>query len=756
MSFSLEEMQSLMKRTAPADKPKPIEVRATPSAEAEKFVRSRLPNLPDEVMQRILPRVERLMPQIRERSAKPLPGLSTHTPPGGNVPTPGTFPSQTGEIFPGQQQTTGRTDDFLAFAPMVGGVAAPMIGSALVAGPVGPGALLGMSVLGAGAGGAVNQSISGKAEPTLEEKGKAIAAEMALEFAGGKVVEGLGFGARVLRGNARVARETAEAIRRFGVQPALHDISDTPIVEGGRRVLGSFPILRKHFRKRLEETRKAFDTKTDEFIEELSPDTLLYRRLYSSGQLEEAAKVNEGIAKGGFESLGAGYEVMRNVQRDRWSALRARATEVERASGGAFVTDMPYTATRMRQVLDDLELEQVVTRDGALTDLAKGDPVGEAASFIVGLSKKEANQNFTGLIALKRRVSQRIDSFSDSPTAAQYLTRVKEGIEEDIEALLRGQPELRVLYDDANAVSSEFLMLLGDLVGRRTRTFQRGGGREAFRGGATQEGATTLANAGSRDPIEIIDTLARKGTPRELGQLFSVISRARGEDGARRMFGDVLARKLGRALDGSVKEAVEKGADPTYSPQNFLKLMGLDDPGSPQYAATLEMFKRAGINPRRAQDLGTVMQALFGTKNPKVSDFIARRGLLGGAASIISGATGGLAASTASGTGMIGPVAFFILGRSYSKWMTSPSRARLVVLAADGSAQTTARARALSSLLTDHEIWVQATEDERRVISEARNKLKTQNGRRELFNQIDKEFDFSGLNRNRNSTGSSR
>lgn len=658
------------------------------------------------------------------------------------------------------EESVQPVQDQVNLAPLIGGIA----GAPTLSG----------SVFGAGLGAVVTSTLSDEqSSETLLEGAQSVAKEMLIEAAGGKAFDVVGGGAaRFFRGNREVAERAAAALRRRGIEPSLQDISDTSLVEGGRRVLGSFPMLRKHFRKRLDATSKAFSRVSDELVSEVSPDTLLVRRYARENSPEAAQAVVDRMARGGYEAIGEGYEVMRRVTSERWARVESAAAQIEAAHesvGRQFASKMENTSVRLAQVIDDLKGREVLEAGSDGIRVAKGfedESIGKAAKFVSEELGRTRVRSFSDLRNLKRKISLKIDGVRDNPEAVTILTRFKEGVEEDIEALLRnGDAGLRKLYDEANAVSEEFITLLGELSGRRMRRFQSGAGRQAIQEVETAGGNTLLKGAGTRDPGLIIDDLASNGTPKEMGQLFEVMRQAVGEKGARKVVGDVLGRRLSQSLDVSVRESIEKSGDPSFIAPNFLKRMGLDDPGSKRYASTVEMFRQIGINPQKATDMAEVMQSLFGVKNPKVSDFIARRGLLGGASSILSGVTGGLiGGATATGTGMLGPAAFFLLGRSFSKWMTSPRRARLVLAVADNRAPQHFRAGAMRSLLTDPEIYSgivnsimprgASQEEQQSIESSARElrddalrQLNTRSSREAFFKNIDNEFDFSNVDK---------
>ena len=729
---SLGELEKLVRGRTP-QRESVIRAPAAPSQEALDIIKEKLPGADQETIDALLPRVEKMLPQIRaKRANRTVPTLETFSTPdfadNQEISTAGD-PEGVGNFPAG-------TDLSEMLAPL-GGALAPV---ALPA-TAGAGAIIATSMAGAAGGEAIFQATSPNAQTTLEDKGKEIMKAAAFEWIGAKAVGLLGVPFRMLRGNRQVAEGAAETLSRFGIKPSLQDISDNAAVEGGRRILGSFPLLNRQFRNRLNATREAFDRGVDRTLSEISPDTLDMRRVAETS-LETAAEINERIARGGFEALGAGYDVMRRTRTKAWDDLGAAAKRLE-SSGQVGRSGMNVTALRVNAALDRMRANHVLDEEGNLTALARdGDPVGKAARFINALAKEPVDGSFSSMVGLKRRISSKIDELGDSAESVQLLNTVKEGIDEDIKVLARSNPQLKSLYDDANTISEEFFGLLGELVGRRTKQFQRGAGRHSFQE-VSADGADLLKGAGPKDPISIIDTLARSGSPKEMDQLFLVLKKARGEAGAKQIFGDILGRKLSRALDGSIKESMERGADPTFAPQNFRKLMGIDDPGSPEFNATMQMFKKAGVNPRNVQDIGDVMQVLFGAKNPRVADMVARRGILGGASSVVSGLTGGIIGSSATGAGVAGPLAFLLVGRSVGKWLTKPNRAKLVLKVANASEQTSFRSRALVSILTDETIWGDETPPQAQVRQEALELLKTRQGQQQLFQAIDETFNLS-------------
>ena len=633
----------------------------------------------------------------------------------------------------------------------------PMIG-----GVVGAAGGLPGSVIGTGIGEGLRQSFADtKKDATLAEAGYDIGVAMASEAAFGKAFDlTAGFAARYLRGSRDVAAKNLEILRRNGFAPSLQDISDTPIIEGSRRVLGAFPLISRHYRKRLDKTKAAFDEFAEKFISDLSPDTLAMRRYVEQNSPKEAAALVRKMSESGFKGLQAGFDALNVNQKKLWDRLLFQAEVFEgmmKTVGRPFVSTMAYTSRRGAEQLKRLVDSEVIDASGKVLPQFKGTDVGEAAKFLSLESRNKATRSFTELVSLKRKVSYKLNSVRDDAEAVSLLRNFKEGIEEDIEILLRNEPTLSGLYDEANAVSEEFLTLMGELVGRRARQFRAGSPRQTLQEVTGEGGEQFYKGAGPRDPLTILRTLSENASAREIEQVGYVLKKALGETGARRVVGDALGQKLSRSLDNAVREAVERSGDATFAPQNFKKLMGLDDPTSAQFQATIEMFRQAGISPRRASDLSEIMQALFGVKNPKVSDFLMRRGVLGGAASLIGGATGGMISQGAIGPGsLLGPAAFFLVGRSFSKWATDPRRVGLVMQVADSTRAQGSRARAFVSVLNDLDNLLMtdaqtgdAAPDEiaqqRAVIKDSLAGLRNRERRRELFENLDKEFNLRDL-----------
>lgn len=630
--------------------------------------------------------------------------------------------------------------DFSATLPAGAAVAGATLG-----GP--PGAVVGAG-LGAVAESGIN-ALTGKDVDVFRN----IRNKMAGEAIGLEVFDKtFGAVARMFRGNKEVADEISTAFIEVGMRPALQDVSTFPLTEGARNVLGSLPLLNRPFKARATRTAQEFQSTLDEYIESVSPDTVLLKRMVDRGDVEGAARLQEQLAEGVFDGVAAGYESLRALRDQRFARLRAIESQLEaRAEDAGVSMAVPSRNTRGRiaQVAGLIDDIQVQVRNGVIDE---PDQLGRTIQFIQKLSGDQLGRNmtFSQLRRLKGRVSREIATVTDDPTSVEFLTRVKEGVEEDLVQAASRHPDLQAAYDDAMQVSEEFLTILGGVATKRGQQINRGLGRRAIQEVTTETGETIQKGAGSRDVSTLVDTLASSANPNEIRQFFGVLERGVGQQEAQNMIRLSLGRKIQKAAEAAFRESAEKAGDPTYKPGVLLRQLGLDTPNSKQFNATAALFEAAGMDTRRMMATSRVLDALFSVKNPRVSQYLQRRATIGGGMqSLLRGVSGGMiggATAASGGPGIIPAVAMYTLGRSYAKWVTSPARARLITTVADIRLPENRRALAMVSMLSDPIWWQGESPEETQQLeilrAQVKDQLATKAGQEKFIRDLDREIRF--------------
>lgn len=561
-----------------------------------------------------------------------------------------------------------------------------------------------------------------------------------------------GAAARMFRGNKQIADEIATAFAQVGMRPALQDLSTFPMTEGARNVLGSMPLLNRPFKARATTAAREFQTSLDGYIESVSPDVILIRRLAERGDIEGAAQLQEQLSQGVFDGLASGFESLRRVRDQRFAALRSIESQLEsRAADAGVSMAVPSVGTRGRigQVVGLIDDMQVRTASGALEE---PEFLGQTVRFIQQITGDEIGREmtFSQLRQLKGRLGREINSVRKDPTSVELLTRVKEGVEEDMISAAAQHPALQSAYDEAMGISEEFLTLLQGMAAKRGQQINRGLGRQAIQEVATETGEIVQKNAGARDVSTLVDAIAASASPNEVRQFFGVLERGMGRQEAQNMIRVSLGKKIQRAAEAAFKESAEKAGDPSYTPGVLLRHLGLDTPNSKQFNSTAALFNAAGLDTRQMMATSTVLDALFSVKNPKVSQYLQRRATIGGGMqSLLRGVSGGMiggVTAVSGGPGLIPAITIYALGRSYGKWVTSPARARLITTAADIRLPEHRRANAVLSMLTDPIWWQGDTpeEDEELKLLRARVKeqLATRQGQEKFIQDLDREIQF--------------
>lgn len=636
---------------------------------------------------------------------------------------------------------------------------------------VGSAAVLGVGILGTALGGqpgaVVGSGIGGLAqsgvraalgtrEVTPESALRNARNQATYEMLGFEFVDKtLGSVARFFRGNKPVADEITESFAAVGMRPALQEVSDNFWAESARTVLGSLPFANKPFKKRAQEVTREFGSKLDEFVEAASPDWAIAQRMMKTHGREATAEFVEQLNRGAFDNLASGFKVLREERDARFAVLKKTAEQLEvRAHDSGFPLVSPTTSSRaaIGQIADRFSDGAVVRLDGTVVPMTA--ELEQTAEFVrdIGMNVVPRNMTFTQLTALKKRISDQIETVKDNPAAAQMLQLLKHGVEEDMVRAAGVHPQLKRAYDDAMSISEEFLTLLQDISTRRIQRVHSQFGRQEMQEVVSGTGETVAKNAGPMDVSQTVDILAKSASPNEIRQFYGALRRGVGEPEARRTMQLALGKKVRAAVESTLKEVPERGADSSYAPKTFLRALGIESPDQKTFGPMMAMFEASGIPAQQAVHLSKVLDALYSVKNARVSQLLARQTNLGGFKTILrslsAGAIGGKAATAAGSVGLPHAAALFVLSRSYGKWMTVPWRARAVSAMADARLPEHARTQAAISLFTDKELWSSEDPAESEKYDAIREAvwydLQTKKGQRAFLRSIDDQLRVVG------------
>ena len=665
---------------------------------------------------------------------------------------PGPLNVGSAPFFANQAQDIADATDFL---PAAGGVA----------GAFGGGGLTG-SMLGAFGGGVVDsladQFANRATEETFGFPGKNDVGQGPLregrneamtEYLGSKVFEKtIGAGAGLIRGTKSVADDVIRNMEALGIAPSLQDISDTGLVEGARRVFGSFPLLAKPFAKRQRQVTDAIRNRANKMVEDVFPDVLVLRDYAEKHGIEKVAEISEALNNRAFKGLDRAYKEFGKRQEKVWGEVQSIAYRLQ-FSGRLPAQSPTILRARGQQALKRFSEFPAGAADDA-TSLTSD--AAKAQAWIRGrLEAMPEAMNFEQLRKAKRAVQQQINAVEDGTEEFAALVLFKEGVEEQMRHAAKQSPELWEAYQRANAVSEEFLTLIDDMAARRFRRLNRLVGRREADVVDTAAGQATKQSPTS-DFSQTLEEISKAGNPKEVRQFYGVMRESLGEREAQKVIGATLAKRLDEGFSAALKESTEKSGDDLFKTGVLLKKLGLEGLVNPRSAADakslamVEMMKASGMKPQRIVQLSKTIDAIFSVKNPNVAEFIRRRAILGGAASLLSGVTGGVIAGKTGNDptvgAMLGPVAFVLMGRGVGKLFTSPRAARWMISAADSASPLHARGRAMASLLTDPSYFSTDQDPELAEIQrQALEKLKTRKGREEFFRQIDETFDIPKL-----------
>ena len=176
------------------------------------------------------------------------------------------------------------------------------------------------------------------------------------------------------------------------------------------------------------------------------------------------------------------------------------------------------------------------------------------------------------------------------------------------------------------------------------------------------------------------------------------------------------AQYINDAIKAGYK-TLSDGSSSQWNPQTFIKKLGLLDSGAEQRGVTIALLEKTGaeIGIDDLDDIATVLQLMQSVEIPNVSTYLARRGGIGGAKTVLNavapgmgqvisaGVAGGGGAGIAAGAPLLSllGVASFIGANQFMfrKFITDPKAAQLLLTVMDQEAKMLVKATAYHNLV---------------------------------------------------------
>lgn len=537
--------------------------------------------------------------------------------------------------------------------------------------------------------------------------------EATLEAAGmgaGELVSRGAFGVfRALVGDETLARRALEEAEKVGVPVGLVDVVDkdkAPLSASIRRIFAVLGPTGTGFRENFQNVQGSVRGAAVEQIRGLSSEIGVLADMAARG--EDVNRLAKVIAERGVQKFG---RVTRRFteERDRaFGQFMQQAGTVQVAPANLLAEASQLSARfnvssgKAARLVKEEALDQIEGLSPEDLELLAKDvfenldvdaEVTGMAEFAKRLGRLEPNPTIQALDELSKEINSKLMNTNSKFVAAQ-LMQFRRAIDTDIRLALSDKPQLLKQLDDANALTEQWMTLLGGAAGKRTRTVLKDFGSQRIQQIQTPGGRVTK-NPGANDPTQLIDVLSGAKSPGEVAQLRGLLGTI-GDDGAR-VFRQVAATRIQRAMASSLREN-------RFNVKRAFKAIGLLDSSSTTGRVTTEFITQAGGNVDDLKMLARVAErAIPDNLSLDAAATAMRRATLGTTAGALAGSFGLSGFTTGAAVGgvsvALATAAFaFALGRGSGYLLSNPTMVRAMIDLGSPSTSPLRRTKAFNVL----------------------------------------------------------
>ena len=427
--------------------------------------------------------------------------------------------------------------------------------------------------------------------------------------------------------DSRMAKELAgEIIPNPGIAPSITSMSSFPVVQGAAKIIGKFPFIGSPFTRQFGKAKYDVDAFAENTFARLGPVsaiTDLSEDVVNIAQkrfkvFKNAVNRKYKIAKDLAELSNAQFDAAPIVNLARKIGTAARSDAPQMVATKTVEQKLPSMARPITRTVK--ETKPLPTRQSAEADFL---------DFVGDLQQLTPTQTITQLDTLAARLDDIASSGRKAglnKTVFLPATQLKKALEQSLRT--SGDPKLTAAFNDADdfftrTLSTKFETATAKKFGRvDKRMFSVG-----------------IDEPGSLTSDQILDVVMSTKSPQALSQLRRLLG-ARGKA----IFRRAVARDVDDAFGIAMKDVEKNG----FNKDGFLKRLGLSNPKSAEYQATLERVKGLRLNVDQIRKFAVIAEKALPEGMPNISTFVARRGTLGGFRSVI-GALLPVAASGGAG-----------------------------------------------------------------------------------------------------------
>ncbi len=450
-------------------------------------------------------------------------------------------------------------------------------------------------------------------------------------------------------------QELAAAANRFGIDIGIQEASSSFIARKFQKLLGLMPIINRPI-------QQAASRRGAQIVGSATGDasTDLFGALAPLSAFDD-------ISRGVFTRAKKAFKETRAIVDESYRAAKDLAK-----SQGAIVPpdEISKAAIAFEKRLKD-EAPKFLGKKGRAR--AFDSDVPEKVKQFIADSRKLLPMNIDQYVGWSSRLNQRIADMVNASNNGKLgkqgkfilslLADMKQAGEKSLGDISgKGVAEA---FEGAAKQASDLFSVFDTATARQFGKVDRNVFQAGFSQAGTKESDVILRDILKLDSAEAV---------RSMRELMSSGSGAGGRQGLA-----LFNKAIRNHLDDVFQKNITIQNDVAFfNVKEIRKALGIGSPNGAKFSAFKEMVSGSGVSPERVETFLKLAEAAFAEGIPNASQFLVRRGILGGLGSVVGGATagfaggGGLAALTGGGaTGAAALVGLVVMLRRTGRMLSS-------------------------------------------------------------------------------------
>ena len=406
-------------------------------------------------------------------------------------------------------------------------------------------------------------------------------------------------------------KELYNAAKNIKIPLSIGEVTESALAKTYLKVAGIFPWIGKSFIKQTGKTRTSLEKYNDDILNTLAPNATI---------------ANLGVDV--FNAAKNTYKSFRSLSAKHYDKFKNLAGGLKNSN----IIQLGNIKNYVREIKQSTQKYNLGGKKPKVIEANTGDPI---LSFLETITKIKGSINPLQYRNLQREINKLMNKGVVEGWDIKRLRDAKEALEKDFSVLLMPSnlsnadqiafKAVAEAHKNANNFYSKGIKLFDQPA---AKPFQRVD-KNIFRAGF-EKGGTLNAD-------ELLPKVLNLNSPQAVKDLKALVDPDLFKTAAKNWLDDVW-----RGASEARLKVLDKGSNQlTYDPTKIAASLGITGKNQKAREESVKyLAKQAGVNYYRLKDFLKVSRNYEGVQIPNVSNFVARRVLLGGAATIGSLFTG--------------------------------------------------------------------------------------------------------------------